>query len=114
MPHCWIECFLPESIDATAVGARRFESRYGLRCKPALVRFRILDSRLRLRGLSDLTVAVEELAELRLGARRVFVTENEVNGLAFPQLPESIVMFGMGYRGELLAGIGCRAEVDVH
>jgi hypothetical protein len=104
----------PESIDATAVGVRGFEARYGLRCKPALVRFRILDPRLRLRGLSDLTVPVEELTELRLGARRVFVTENEINGLAFPELPESIVMFGMGYRAELLAGIGWLADLDVH
>jgi hypothetical protein len=104
----------PESIDATAAGARGFEARYGLRCKPALVRFRILDRRLRLRGLSDLTVPVGELAELRLDARRVFVTENEFNGLAFPELPGSIVIFGMGYRAELLAGIGWLAGVDVH
>lgn len=104
----------PESIDATAVGARGFESRYGLQCKPALVRFRILDRRLRLRGLSDLTVPVEELAELRLGARRVFITENEINGLAFPEVPESIVVFGMGYRAEQLAGIGWLPEVDIH
>jgi hypothetical protein len=106
---------LPEdAIDATMVGARAFESRYGLRCKPALVRFRILDRQLRVRGLSDLTVPVEELAELRLAARRVFVTENEINGLAFPELPGSIVVFGMGYRVELLAGIGWLADLDVH
>jgi hypothetical protein len=103
-----------ETIDATVVGARGFELRYGLRCKPALVRFRILDRRLRLRGLSDLTIPIQELAILRLAARRVFITENEINGLAFPELPGSIVMFGMGYRAELLAGIGWLADVDIH
>jgi hypothetical protein len=28
---------------------------------------------------------------------RVFITENEINGLAFPALPGSLVIFGLGY-----------------
>ena len=103
-----------EAIDATVAGAGNFEPRYGLRCKPPLVRFRVLDRRLCLHGLSDITVPVEELAELRLGALRAFVTENEINGLAFPELPGSIVIFGMGYRAELLAGVGWLNDIDIH
>ena len=28
---------------------------------------------------------------------RVFITENEINGLAFPEVPGSLVIFGLGY-----------------
>jgi hypothetical protein len=35
-------------------------------------------------------------------ARRVFITENEVNGLAFPDVEQSIVVFGMGKSLNLL------------
>jgi hypothetical protein len=27
---------------------------------------------------------------------RVFITENEINGLAFPDVPGSLVIFGLG------------------
>ena len=35
---------------------------------------------------------------------RVFITENEVNFLAFPSVPGSMVLFGAGYGFEVLAG----------
>lgn len=94
----------PDAVETLVTGSRNFEVRYGLRCKPALVRFRILDDRLRPRGLSDLTVPAAEFAQLDLDIRRVFVTENEINGLAFPDVPDSIVVMGLGYGVELLAG----------
>ena len=91
-----------DAIDGAFSGSRNFEARYGLRSKPALVRFRILDERLRMNGLSDLTVPASEFAQLQLGVEQVFVTENEVNGLAFPDVPQSLVVFGLGYGLELL------------
>jgi hypothetical protein len=63
------------------------------------------DPALRVGGLSDLTVPVPELATLDLAATRVFVTENEVNGLAFPEVPGSVVVFGLGYGLERLAAL---------
>lgn len=36
---------------------------------------------------------------------RVFITENEINGLAFPDVPDSMVIFGGGYGVERLADI---------
>jgi hypothetical protein len=94
---------LPESaLDPKATGSRGFERRYGLRAKPAMVRFRVLDQGLAIAGLTDLTVPVSELAALRLPVARAFVTENEVNGLAFPELPQSLVVFGLGYGIDLL------------
>ena len=94
---------MPEStLDLAATGSRGFERRFGLRAKPAMVRFRVLDERLHIGGLTDLTVPVAELATLRLPLAQVFVTENEVNGLAFPDLPRSLVVFGLGYGVDLL------------
>jgi hypothetical protein len=92
-----------ESVVATATGARQFEARYGLLGKPPLIRFRILDSALYVSGLSDLSVPVAQFAQLDLDVRRVFITENEVNGLAFPNVPSSMVVFGGGYGVERLA-----------
>ena len=76
---------------------RNFEPRYGLRSKPSQIRFRILDERLAIQGLTDLAVPAREFAGLDLPVERVFITENEINGLAFPALPRSLVIFGLGY-----------------
>lgn len=94
-----------ESIDAGAVGARLFETRYGLLGKPAQVRFRILDPRHNVGGCSDLMVPVTQFAALRTGVDRVFITENEVNALAFPDVEASMVVFGGGYGIERLAQV---------
>ncbi|QSQ14835.1 DUF3322 domain-containing protein [Myxococcus landrumensis] len=82
-----------------------FESRFGLRAKPARVRFRFLDPALYLHGLSDLTVNVGELAALNPRAEQVFITENEVPGLVFPDVPRGLVIFGLGYSVELLGAL---------
>lgn len=100
-----LDSILPaDMIDGSFAGSRNFEARYGLRCKPPLIRFRVLDSRLRLNGLSDITVPASEFRKLDLGVRRVFITENETNGIAFPDVPDSLVVFGLGYGVDLLAG----------
>jgi hypothetical protein len=66
---------------------RNFEARYGLLSKPSQIRFRILDERLAIQGLTDLAVPAREFAGLDLPVERVFITENEINGLAFPAVP---------------------------
>jgi len=96
----------PDAIDRQAAGARRFEARYGLRPKPALVRFRMLDPRLFIHGLYDISTPVSQFARLAPPVDRVFITENETNGLAFPDVPGSLVIFGLGY------GIDSLREVD--
>jgi hypothetical protein len=82
--------------------AQTFEQKYGLRTKPPLIRFRVLDSRIAIAGLSDLTIPASDFAALNIAARHVFLTENEVNCLAFPDFDEAIVVFGKGYGAGLL------------
>ena len=36
---------------------------------------------------------------------RVFIAENEINGLAFPPVESGIVIFKLGYAVDLLAGV---------
>ena len=99
-----LDVVLPrEFVDAGAVGPRNFEPRYGLAAKMPQVRFRILDQRLAIAGLTDIAVIPREFAALQLPVARVFITENETNGLAFPALPDSLVIFGLGYGLERLA-----------
>jgi hypothetical protein len=86
----------PDTIDARFIGAANFEQRYGLAVEPILVRFRLLDPRHRLQGLSDLTVPAPEFARLQVAATRVFITENKINGLAFPEMTDTLVIFGLG------------------
>lgn len=110
-----LDLVLPATaIDPLAVGSKGFEQRYGLLSKPALIRFRLLDARLYLHGLSDMAVPAAQFARLSLPVRRVFVTENDINGLAFPDMPESLVIFGLGYSLERLAEIGWLKEKDIY
>ncbi|HAT32155.1 MAG TPA: hypothetical protein DCW29_15255 [Janthinobacterium sp.] len=101
------------AIDAGAVGARQFEARYDLLAKPALIRFRILDTRLYIGGLSDMAVPVAQFASLKLAVKRVFITENEINGLAFPDVAGAIVIFGGGYGIDRLADVAWLQQVDI-
>ncbi|MFW6021056.1 MAG: DUF3322 domain-containing protein [Guyparkeria sp.] len=101
-----LDAVLPdELIDHSASGARGFDRRFGLREEPALIRFRLLDARLAIRGLTDLTVPIEQFAALDLAVTRVFVTENKINGLAFPDVSDALVIMGLGYGLDRLAGI---------
>ena len=99
-----LDLVLPsEAVDAAST--RHFEGRYGLLSKPSLIRFRILDQRLHVSGLSDITAPASQLARLQPVVRRVFITENEVNGLVFPDVPDAMVIFGLGYGLERLAEV---------
>ncbi|MDW7772255.1 MAG: DUF3322 domain-containing protein [Desulfobulbaceae bacterium] len=96
----------PETIDYAASGLSGFCRRYGFCDKPLRLRFRLLDPALALLATStdqDLTLTHDTFARLALPVRHVFITENEINFLAFPHLSGSMVIFGAGYGFEMLA-----------
>jgi hypothetical protein len=87
-------------VDSAATGLSGFARRYGLREKPERVRFRVLDEALHLLpgvASQDIELDAASFARLVSGVSRVFITENEVNFLAFPQVPKGLVIFGAGY-----------------
>ena len=109
----------PEAIDSEHTGVRGFEARYGLQTRPSRLRLRLLDPDLARHGLTDITAPVAELARFDLTdaeppLRCVFITENEINGLAFPAMANSAVIFGLGYAVEQLARLPWLQRVAVH
>lgn len=95
-----------KAVDETAHGLSGFCRRYGFHDKPSRLRFRILDPSLALLATGtdqDISVTRDTFARLDLPVERVFITENEINFLAFPPVPRSMVIFGAGYGFEMLA-----------
>jgi hypothetical protein len=91
---------LPDyAIDPEESGAGRygFERRFGLLHDQPLIRIRILDPNLTVGGLEDLSVTLPDFARLNLSVDAIFITENKINGLAFPKVPRAAVIFGLGY-----------------
>ena len=91
----------PERIDFTATGKSGFCRRYGFREKPKrYVRFRVLDANIRVLPVAsaetDIELTSDVFAQLDIPCRFVFIVENEITFLAFPALPDSIVIYGGG------------------
>ena len=120
----------PGVIDTDATGVARFTRRFGFLDKPVRIRFRLLDPALpslpgclsSLQSLPDITLDAASFATLALPVQRVFITENETNFLAFPEVADAIVVFGGGYGWEALARASwlhrCRlhywGDIDTH
>lgn len=105
-----LDAVLPaEAINSqyTHLGEHGFEKRFGLRFDEPQIRFRLLDPQFyyEFGGLRDITLPISHFAELSLMVDRVFITENLVNGLAFPNVKNALVIFGKGYSVQLLKQI---------
>ncbi len=110
-----LDLVLPtEAIDPHFSGTRGFESRYGFLGKPVMIQFRILDPSSQPCGLSHLALPLEAFAQLQLKVDTIFITENEINGLAFPQHPGSLVIFGLGYGLQPLQQIPWLRSCTIH
>ncbi len=96
-----LDLALPEDArDPAATGVAAFARRYGFRDKPPRIRFRMLDpaaALLKTGAPEDMTLDAEAFHCLRPAVDHVFITENEVNYLAFPPAARSLVVFGAGY-----------------
>ena len=111
-------CLPVEQINSEQSGVKQFERRYGFLSRPIRVRLRLLDPKLELIGPpadhaqhrdNDITLSASDFTALELQTTfisqldRVFITENEINFLAFPAHPASLVIFGSGYGFDALA-----------
>ena len=118
----WLDLALPPAaIDASQTGVTRFAVRYGFLDKPLRIRWRSLDASLALlpflpplsassqevgagvASLPDVTLDAASFARLALPITHVFITENETNFLALPEVENAIVIFGAGYGWQALA-----------
>lgn len=106
-----------DAVDASASGSVNFVQRYGFRGKPVRVRLRVLDPRqalLRIGRDEDITMDHETFARLDPATSRVLITENEINFLALPPLPDSIAIFGSGYGFDSLVQAAWLQDRTVH
>lgn len=106
-----------ESIDPSASGLSGFCRRYGFKDKPLRIRFRVLDPAVSLLPQAvaqDITLTQADFEALNPPVRDVFITENEVNFLAFPPVAHSLVIFGAGYGFEVLAGAPWLQNCRIH
>ena len=118
-----LDAVLPaDAIDPSVTAASAFARRYRFRVPPATVTLRSLDPNRPIQLASSepivvadrtITVTVDDFARLR-GMRRVFVTENYINFLAFPNVTDSIVVFGQGFDVGKLAQAPWLHGVAVH
>ena len=116
-----LDIVLPDgAVDRSRSGASQFAGRYGFRDKPVRIRFRVLDPAIRMLATPaepapsasmqpDVTLDADSFDALAtidgFGVERIFITENEINFLAFPPSRRSIVVFGAGYGWDVLGRI---------
>lgn len=114
-----LDQLLPEqAIDqrVTGLSDHGFERRFGLRYEEPQIRFRLLDPQLEAEfaGASDITLTVRDFARLDLLVDRVVITENKINGLAFPAVRNGLVIFGLGYGVQLLKEVAWLGACQIH
>jgi len=112
-----LEVVLPSSSQATGVvglSDHGFERRFGLKIEAPSIRFRLLDKTAFIDGLSDVGIPLPEFQRLSLPVRRVFVVENKMNGLCFPESPQAMVIFGLGYGAANLAEIPWLRKLEIY
>lgn len=94
-------CLQENEYNASITGLSRtgFERRFGFLYDEPVIRYRILDdSVLASFPYRDISTPISEFANYDIpGCHTVFITENKVNGLAFPSFRCGVVVFGLGY-----------------
>lgn len=106
-----------DAVEGGRSGVGQFCARYGFLDKPTRIRLRVLDPAIRaVPGVTcpDLTLDADSLARLELPVKRVFITENETNFLAFPPVRDAIVIFGAGYGWDALARSQWLKRCSIH
>ncbi len=91
-----------------------FEKRYKFHYPLPQIRFRILDKKLFIQGLSDLELTVKEFANLEFGCKKVFIIENKITFLSFFDVKDSIAIFGSGYKVSALKNVKWLQEKDIY
>ncbi|WP_395004722.1 Wadjet anti-phage system protein JetD domain-containing protein [Undibacterium sp.] len=107
----------PEAIHQVYTGIKQFSARYGFLEKPQHIRFRSLDTRLNFITATtgaDLSLDSHNFGKLNLPPTRVFITENETNFLAFPQVENALIIFGAGYGWDALAQANWLHRCDIY
>lgn len=86
--------------------APTFAARYGFRPRPTYVRLRLLAPVPTFpAAVTEVQLRADELTATELAVDTVFVVENQATYLAFPALPNAVVVFGEGFGTTVLEAI---------
>ncbi|MVM38702.1 hypothetical protein GO730_16030 [Spirosoma sp. HMF3257] len=97
-----LDHLIPEHLNADETD---FYKRFHLYVEEPMIKIRFLDASLRVHPtLSHISVWLSEFRTLHLGGSRVFIIENLTTFLTFPNLPDSIAIWGGGFAVTLLGG----------
>jgi len=113
-----LKSLLDEVLEEWAIKyhTTRFEERYYLKYDEPTVRLRILDASMMSDFpdyVTDLTLPLSELQQLQTEAYRVFVVENKQTFLAFPNVSNSLIVWGKGFGVELLKEVLWLEQKDI-
>lgn len=103
-----LDVLLGEQVNTSA---NSFEHRFSLRYDEPLVRIRLLDATMP--GFRDMSLPVSEFRSAHFPARKVFVLENKMNFLAFPEVPEAAAIWGGGFQVGNLKNTGWLTNVEI-
>lgn len=94
--------------------ATTFAGRFGFRERSTYLRFRLLVPVPELpEAITEAELRVDELAKLPLSASTVFIVENRATYLAFPPVPQAMVVFGGGFGVTVLEGVPWLAQREL-
>ena len=89
--------FLINSNYTGKIKNNSFEKRYFLKYDKTQIRFRILDTNLYVdKVISDISLLPDEFENLNFKCEKIFIAENKMNILTFPQKDNAIIIFGSG------------------
>lgn len=97
--------------DRVNLSESNFERRFSLRYDEPLVRIRMLDATMP--GFRDVSLPVSEFRAVHFPARRVFILENKMNFLAFPEFPDAAAIWGKGFQVSILKNIDWLASAEI-
>jgi hypothetical protein len=66
-----------------------------------------------LRHITDFSIPFDEFSRLNISCQKVFITENKISGLSFPEVANSIIILGLGYGIEILKQISWLNDKEI-
>ena len=101
-----LEILIPEVINEDE---NRFERRFNLKYDEPIVRFRLLDKKIGrelFSGLEDMSIPISQFRQLDMPISIVYIVENKMNMLTFPNKDNSIVIWGHGFGVDIMKDVG--------
>lgn len=105
-------------LPSTAIrpAEKLFERRFYLHYIEPEVRLRVLDQAIQKRynwPVSDFSTPVSECTQLPLTGQQVVITENKITFLTLPPMPNTLAIFGGGFKVEILKDVSWLATCHI-